>query len=167
MGQGDTCIRGAGLRSRDPRHHFERDIVSRQCQRFFAATAENKGVTAFQAHHALALPGQIHQQSIDLILAKGMAVGCLAHVHTRHRVRYQGQDFGRYQPVIDNNVCGLDQTLCFYCKQLRIPRSRSNQIDFFLYFQTMSPEFPAAATHAPPDTAALWAHIGGGFFCCP
>ncbi len=54
--------------------------MGRQLFDLFPAAPEDERVAAFQAHHTLALPGQLDQLLVDLVLRHGMLGAALADI---------------------------------------------------------------------------------------
>src|SRR3546814_15230973 len=63
-----TLFRSTAAGGSDARNHLERNAMGRQLFDFFTATSEDERITALQPHHPLALPGQVDQLLVDLVL---------------------------------------------------------------------------------------------------
>ncbi len=81
MGQGNPAVGGAAQGRGYAGHHLEGNPGLLEPGDLLPAPAEHEGIAALQPHHPLPLPGQAHQQVVDLVLGQGVAVGSLAHEH--------------------------------------------------------------------------------------
>ncbi len=68
MGYGDAVVRRHGNCRSDPRHYFKGDIMGRKQLQFFAASSEQEGVAALQAHDLVAGKRFVEQHLRDLLL---------------------------------------------------------------------------------------------------
>src|SRR5579875_1303655 len=81
MRQGNARIGGRGVARRDSWHHLKRNAGLRERHSFFAATAEDKRIAAFESHHGFSAAGTLHEEAIDLLLSHCVATGSLACIN--------------------------------------------------------------------------------------
>ena len=125
----NTGISGHGHRRSHARHDFERQAQLLQCQSLFAATSENKRITALETDHTMSGLRPFHQQIIDFLLTHRMLAGGFAHIDIFSSRRSQLQDMRISQPVIDHDI-GPPQALHGPQRQKSpVSRSGSHQID--------------------------------------
>jgi hypothetical protein len=107
MRDGDPGQRGRGHGGADAGHDLEGDAGLGEGQRFFSAAAEDEGVPALEAHHALAALGGADQDAVDLLLGDVVAARALADVEALRLAREL--EHGRvHQGVVEDEV-GLGQ----------------------------------------------------------
>ena len=107
MRDGDPGQRGRGHGRADAGHDLEGDAGLGEGERFFAAAAEDEGIAALEAHHALAALGGADQDAVDLLLGDVVAARALADVEALRLAREL--EHGRvHQRVVEDEV-GLGQ----------------------------------------------------------
>jgi hypothetical protein len=90
--------------------------------------AEDKGVTAFQSHHALALLRQAHQQAVDVVLGQGVPRRLLAHVMKFRVHSHPVQYFLAHQVVVDHRIGLGNQPRRLQGQEIRVTRAATYQI---------------------------------------
>ena len=128
MGDRDAGGRRAADARADPGDDMKADAGRRERQSFLAATAENEGIAALQPHHAKAGARQFDQALVDAHLRRALAAGALAH-GLQSRLERQGQDLGRDQRVMQNDVRLRQRLRGLQCQQVRIAWPRADQPD--------------------------------------
>ena len=129
VGQRDAGVGAGPAGGGDAGHHLEGHAGLEQLLELLAATPEDERVAALQAHHLAALPGQAHQQPVDLFLGQGVVAGLLADVD------HLGAAAGKLQhaiahQVIDHQRVGLpDQAGGAQGEQLRVAGAGADQGD--------------------------------------
>mmetsp|Transcript_30043 Transcript_30043/g.82835 ORF Transcript_30043/g.82835 Transcript_30043/m.82835 type:complete len:275 (-) Transcript_30043:49-873(-) len=114
----------------DPGHHLSLDSMLSKELELFAATTEDEGVAALQAHDAAAAAAVRQQQLVDLLLLQAAVLGvpaALAHVHELRRCRHQAEDVLRYQVVVQNHLSSLQPPQRPQGQELRIARPRPHE----------------------------------------
>ncbi len=113
-----------------PEHHLERDRGRRrQRLRFFAPTAEQKRVAAFQPDNLLPLTRFLDQERIDFILFQGMRARFFPGINDLRRVRRPLQHVGIAEIIINDHFGLFDQLSCAQGNQTRdhpVPRPPDN-----------------------------------------
>ena len=111
MGHGDAGRRQAAGSGGDARHEAKGDAGCGERQRLLPAPAEDEGIAALEAEHALPLPREPNQPAADVGLARGRLAAPLAGVFERGPRPGQRQNLGRDQSVVDDAI-GLSQRVC-------------------------------------------------------
>src|SRR6056297_542466 len=125
--QRNTGVGGTAGGSGNSRHDLKPDAGIRQCLNLLATAPEDKRIAALEADNLLALPGQIHQSLIDLILRQGVVGPLLANMNHLCGVRDHGQYFRRNQTIVEDNLSGCNQPPGLECQQLGISRPGPNE----------------------------------------
>lgn len=128
MGQGRAGTGRGGQGRGDARYDMALDASLAAGRKLLAATAKQERITALQAHDGQAFQRQGDQQLIDVILRQGVARLALGHVDAAGAGRREIQDFGRDQPVMHDNVGGLQNLEGLDGQQIRIARPRAHQM---------------------------------------
>src|SRR5207247_10360804 len=100
VGYRNPSRRGRRQRRAHAWHDLERDPSAGKGEGFLPTPTEYERVAALQAHHALALAAQPHQQRLDVALVSAAATGRLADVVARHGRRREGEDLGAHEAVV-------------------------------------------------------------------
>ena len=129
VGQRDAGIRRATARGRHAGHDLKRDIMRREQLDLLAAAPEDKRIATLQAQHAPALPGQLHQQLIDLPLRQRVLIARLANIDALGVFMRELDDPGRDQAIIEHHIGLLHQTQGPEGQQVRVTRPAPHQID--------------------------------------
>jgi hypothetical protein len=98
----------------------------RKHEHLFGTSAEHEGVSAFEAHDALALSRCTHHQPIDGVLFDARATRSLANAETL-RARETPQRFSIDQRVIEHEVGFFHAPKRANRPQLRIPRTGTHK----------------------------------------
>ena len=129
VGQRDTGVASATGRCGDARYDLEGHALTGQRVDLLPSAAEDEGITALQAHHALSLFGQVREQLVDLLLAHRMLVAFLADIDAFGiAARHVQHGFGD-QAVVDDDIGLLHQAQCAEGQQIGITRSAADQVD--------------------------------------
>ena len=128
MSQRNPGVRRATAGRRDARHDLERDALGCQFLDLFTATAEDERITAFQPYHTLALPGQVHQLLVDLILRHGVIGATLADINPLGITPTQFENCRRHQAVVQHHIGLLHQAQGTEGQQVGITGAGADQI---------------------------------------
>ena len=121
-----------GRRSGGRRHagdDLHGDARLRQRHRLLAHTAEETGIAALEAHHALALPRQFDQPAGDLVLGLLLAVAGLAHAFLDGSRGHMIEDVGMDEGVVDDRLRPFEEFLPPKGEKAGISRPRTDEID--------------------------------------
>ena len=94
-----------------------------------AAAAEDEGIAAFQAQHALAGLGMLGQQRVDLVLALAVVALDLADIDALGIAAHVVQDLRPDQLVVEHDVGLLHQAMGAEGQQIGIARTGADDID--------------------------------------
>ncbi|MNG86904.1 hypothetical protein D3C79_456930 [compost metagenome] len=130
MGEGNAAVGRTAGGGGNTRYHRERDVGIGQGFQLFAATTENKRVTAFQPDYAFALLRLLQQDAVDLLLRYAMMAGALADEDTFGITAYQRHDFIGHQPIVNHYVGLLDLLQTLESQQTGVPRPGTHQHHF-------------------------------------
>ena len=131
----DAGVGGHGISRGYPWDHFEGDARGGQHLRLFAAPAEDEGVAAFEAHHALAFARLGQQQRIQLRLRDAAGTVVFAAVDDLSSGRRVAEQFAVDQAVIDHHFGAAQEFRTMQGEQPSVTGTGAHQID------------DAAATH--------------------
>lgn len=104
MGEGNLARGRRGEGGGDARRDLNPDARRTQRRDLFAASAKNKGISALQADHPLALLSLFNQQSLDGLLGNGVVISLLTHIDARGIAPGEVQDLGADEPVVNDHV---------------------------------------------------------------
>ena len=135
-GAGGLAVRHrdtGGGRARDAGGHAGHDLAANavrgQKRTLFGPATEKVGVAAFEADDVEALPGQVQQQLVGLVLSQFVMTCPLTHIQPPGRRRSQGQQGRVGQGVEDHRVGSAQQVVSGNRDQARVARPRADQKD--------------------------------------
>ena len=94
-------------------HDFEWNSGVRQSFRFFAAAAEDEGISALQPDHVEAAPSAIDQQRANFLLRRGMIGSLFADIDPFSVFRRILEQIGIRQVIVKDAVGAFEQTPAF------------------------------------------------------
>ncbi len=127
VGDRDAGIAEAADAGGDARHQTEGDARIDQRQRLFAAAAEDEGVAALQAQHALAGPRQFDEARRDVALLRARLAAALAGILKLRPRPCELQNGFVDQRVVDHDVGLLQRVERVERQQARIARPGADQ----------------------------------------
>ena len=129
MGQGNTGI-GWGRNGRsNSRNDLEGNAGPGQFLRLLPAPPENKGIPPLQASHRFSLSRLGDDQTVDLILGKGVIPALLSHIDLFCSFPDVAEQLFVGQVVIDHYIGPLQAGKPLDRDQPRIPGSGSYEVD--------------------------------------
>ena len=93
----------------------------------FAATAEDEGVAAFEAHHILPIARGRDHEFLDEVLRRGFASAALTDMNDARAGRCKSNDLVAHQVIDQEHGGGLDGLERLEGEQLRITRAGTDQ----------------------------------------
>ncbi len=129
VGQRHPERRGATGRRRDARHDFEAQTVRNQMFGFLAAATEEIRIAALEPDHGPPTFRQADQQRVDLRLRHRMASRLFADADPCGSGRDQGEDRGRDEPVVDDDVGLVQKSARLDRQQIGIAGAGPDEID--------------------------------------
>ena len=127
VGERDAGVGGAARGRGDAGHDLEGDALGGERLDLLAAAPEDEGVAALEAHDALALLGQAHQQVVDVLLRHRVLRALLAGVDALGVRAHEVEDRPRDQPVVDHDVGALHEAQRAEGEQVRIAGAGADQ----------------------------------------
>ena len=129
MGQRYPGVGRTTAGCRDPRHHLERNAMGRQLFDLFTTTTKDKRITPLEPDDTLALPGQIHQLPVDLVLRYRMVGAALADINSLGIATAQFKNRRCHQTVVQHHIRLLHQAQGTKGQQVRITRPGTHQVN--------------------------------------
>ncbi len=127
MGRGDAGIGQAADRRGDAGHDAERDARAGQRQRLLAAAAEDEGIAALEAQHALPGARQADESLGNVRLLRRRLAAALPGIVERRARPRQLQNARVDQRIVDDGVGVLQRVQRQQRQQPRIARPRPHQ----------------------------------------
>ncbi len=127
VGERNAKARRRAAGGGDAGHDFAGDASRTDFRHFLGEPAENGGVAALQAHHALAAQRHLDDQLRNVFLVAGFAVAALADRDALRFAPREVQDRIRHKVVVEHHVGGLEQPHRLHRHQLRIARPRTDE----------------------------------------
>ena len=122
-------ISGAAYRRRDARTNLKRHALVGERFDLLAAASEHEGIAALQPQHALALSGEADQHLADLALRRGVISRAFADIDALRLPRYEVEDRGIDEPVIEHDVGLLHQAQRAERQEIGIAGAGAHEID--------------------------------------
>jgi len=117
----------SGQAGGDAVDNLDLDAGSLQLLQLFAATAEDEGVSAFEADHVLPIARGRDHEFLDEVLRCGLATAALTDVDDARSCRGKSDDLVAHQVIDQEHGGGLDGLERFEREQLRITRAGADQ----------------------------------------
>ena len=108
---------------RNARHCFKGNVRLYKHLQFLSPSAEDKGVSAFQAKYVFPFFRLPHKNLIDLFLGHRMLSRMFAHIDCLCIPWNAAQQFRADQGVIDDYICPLNQLCGLHCQKSGVPRT--------------------------------------------
>ena len=122
-------ISGAAYRRRDARTNLKRHALVGERFDLLAAASEHEGIAALQPQYALALSGEADQHLADLALRRGVVSRTFADIDALRLPRYEVEDRGIDEPVIEHDVGLLHQAQRAERQEIGIAGAGAHEID--------------------------------------
>ena len=122
-------ISGAAYRRRDARTNLKRHALVGERFDLLAAASEHEGVAALQPQYTLALSGEADQHLTDLALRRGVISRTFADIDALRLPRYEFEDRGIDEPVIEHDVGLLHQAQRAERQEIGIAGAGAHEID--------------------------------------
>ena len=127
MGDGDAGIGQAAKAGTDARHDAKRNLGRHECERFFAAAAEQERIAALQTHDPFAAACQFDQAQRNVALFGARLAAPLAGVFDFGSRTRELKDRFIDKRVVDNDLRLLKRVQRVKRQQTRIARSCAHE----------------------------------------
>src|SRR5579863_9787306 len=166
MSQWNLCRGGCAESRSDARNNLAGNPGRAQRFNFLPRASENQRVARLQTNDLPASFRKSDHQEIDLFLTNTFAAGTLPHTMKLGRRRNETQNLGRDQIVVKHNLGALQQAQSLHCKQLRITRPRTHQVDFPFHAPSPFPTSSGSSDKAASTASLLASECSRSSFCC-
>jgi hypothetical protein len=102
----DMLLKATSTKTGDPWDDLEGDARFRECLALLASSAEDEGIAALQADHALPRAALLDKHGVNALLRERVGGGLLADVDRFHAWPAVGQELRIGQVVVDHHIGG-------------------------------------------------------------